>query len=532
MIQGLNSESGKLLNDQVAQVMCCDGPSARICVRINPSDPKREWKKIKVENIISLTTEDLCASYRKLDENNVQRSAPALVEALLHASSELDGILKRILELRGCWDEELQLWWDEEWQNITKIRRGFMGEPGINVPTDVHEFFRTSSFSNFERQYLTEVRGYDLEADQLRIRLFESTKTVLQQILRNIGILVLHMQSSKARLETLVIKSKGLANAFRRFNSLLDEDANMGNMGICAILLDMRDEVPSHVVSSIDEVFDEVCESLSTELVLQKCLKVVPFGLSWSSAKEHRAMGDKSIELDMSSTEKHEENAAIAGQFEPEASVIQEIDHGEEEAVTNEAISPEEASTVADTLWASQVDHRIAVGQVAQAEGDIEDDASKMVLLTFSRNPQELETAILNSQLALQKEQEGVGLKPAWANGAKVLHEGMQPEHLNFLSEPLRPWHVIVAEKDEPSLLASLQHLPYVIRKLRPSGRAVVPDHLSLLNVSSGAASSSSSSWMSTDLVQDETSQVIEYKVSRTFIHFQESFDTRTVRTV
>jgi len=178
------------------------------------------------------------------------------------------------------------------------------------------------------------------------------------------------------------------------------------------------------------------------------------------------------------------------------------------------------------------VDHFISTGQVSQVEGGVEDVASKAVVLTFSRNPQELENAILNSPLAQRKEQEGVELKPAWANGAKVLLEGVQPELVDSTIEPLRPWHVIVAEKDEPSLLASLEHLPYTIRKLRPSGRAVVPDYLSLLNVSSGTDSSSSSSRVSDGTAQDDTSYIIEYKVERTFIHFHESLDSRTVRTV
>lgn len=266
------------------------------------------------------------------------------------------------------------------------------------------------------------------------------------------------------------------------------------------------------------DAFDVVCESLCTEFVLQKSLKSVPFGLSWAFKEDN---DEKEVK----------QEAKVGKFFEPEVLVIQEVDHDGEEAAT----TPEEASAVAEALWSSQVEHLIATGQVAQSDGSVEDDARKIVLLTFSRNPQELENAILNSPVAQQKRQEGVELKPAWANGAKVLLQGVRPERLDSTTGSLRPWHVIVAEEDEDSLLASLQHLRYVIRKLRPDGRAVVPptaDSLSIFNVSSVAGSSSSSSWVSEDAAQDDTSQAIEYTVSRTFIHFQESFETRTVRTV
>merc|ERR1712187_948366 len=90
----------------------------------------------------------------------------------------------------------------------------------------------------------------------------------------------------------------------------------------------------------------------------------------------------------------------------------------------------------------------------------------------------------------------GVDMKPSWANGAKVLVQGLHPGLLEppTLLDELRPWHVILATHDEDALLEHLKTLPYNIKKMRPHyGRLLVPEEHSLFGASSLAEWPSSS---------------------------------------
>lgn len=146
----------------------------------------------------------------------------------------------------------------------------------------------------------------------------------------------------------------------------------------------------------------------------------------------------------------------------------------------------------------------------------------RVVLMVFSRCSPELDEALLASGPALAAAERGAELQPPWAHGAKVLVEGLLPEHVEApFAEVLLPRHVIVREEDVDGILAALQHLPYSVRKLKPEvGRPLLPDDLALLDVSSEG----------TQEVEDDAGHVIEITVRNTFIELPANpLSTRSV---
>lgn len=216
-----------------------------------------------------------------------------------------------------------------------------------------------------------------------------------------------------------------------------------------------------------------------------------------------------------------------------ETAVIQHVAHpappdAEEEAAA--VIEPEEAAATSAELWASGVE-RLSPFTAGPLPGLGPSSGQRAVLLTFSRCPRELEEAILGSPPAQEARARGVDVRPAWACGAKVLLEGLDPADLAapLGGEPLRLQHVVLREADEPALMAALQRLPVRIRKLKPgAGRVPLPEDLSVFAVSSGEE----------DDLGDESAgslaEAISYRVERTFIHVPipgAAEDTRTIRT-
>lgn len=156
---------------------------------------------------------------------------------------------------------------------------------------------------------------------------------------------------------------------------------------------------------------------------------------------------------------------------------------------------------------------------------------SSILLLTFARNPSELEDALMTSSPAQAAVEAGWNIKPLWANGAKILVPGISLGDLEpptILNE-LRPWHVVLLAQDEDALFESLEQLPCNIKKLRPGyGQLLLPDVDSLFMASLAAETSTTSESVVQCSREAETPEHLP--VERTFIHFKDSSDTRTIR--
>jgi len=132
-----------------------------------------------------------------------------------------------------------------------------------------------------------------------------------------------------------------------------------------------------------------------------------------------------------------------------------------------------EAKQIADQLWATWIE-RTSRGGVSQGT-----DRSKAVLLVFGRCPREFDEVLLACQVAKRLAARGVDIRPAWANGAKILVEGVLPEHVD---KPLDSKHVVVHIKDEADVWHALGGLPYrfVHDDLRARGvpTSTIPNHM------------------------------------------------------
>ena len=104
-----------------------------------------------------------------------------------------------------------------------------------------------------------------------------------------------------------------------------------------------------------------------------------------------------------------------------DASVLQSIIEVEEEQEHNPEIvaqiPEEEAANTTNSIWASCVQSKLATAN--------ESPKPRCWILTFSRHPQELEEAILQSPPAQNAVADGVEIKPEWGNGAKILCEDL-----------------------------------------------------------------------------------------------------------
>jgi len=161
--------------------------------------------------------------------------------------------------------------------------------------------------------------------------------------------------------------------------------------------------------------------------------------------------------------------------------VIDQILHADQDPAA--VISSKKTAQVSAELWAGSVE-RISTHDEANA-GVADERESRLLLLTFGRHPKELEEAIEASVPAQVALKAGTDIKPAWANGAKILAEGVnhgQLEPPTVPDEGLKPYHVVLWEKDEEQLLDGLKHLPYNFRTLNPGskGRTSVPTELPL----------------------------------------------------
>jgi len=197
----------------------------------------------------------------------------------------------------------------------------------------------------------------------------------------------------------------------------------------------------------------------------------------------------------------------LEGDPDNDASVIQAVDHPMVDFA--EEIPSLEAAETMDELWASAVERRIAAKSAAV------EASPAFLLLTFARQTQLLERALMASPLALDATW---CVQPAWAGGAKIFSNLEQRVLQAMLprGQVLKPWHVVVRENDEESLIEAIAHLPESARRLKcGTGRRVMYCE--------------DASSVQADV--DAEHMVIEVEVKHTFVHFSGSQDDRSVKT-
>lgn len=184
--------------------------------------------------------------------------------------------------------------------------------------------------------------------------------------------------------------------------------------------------------------------------------------------------------------------------------VIQHVDHPWIDP--SASVPPWEATQIQDEMWASAVEARIAAAE----------PESGFLLLTFARQTQDLEQALLESPLARDA---AWPVQPDWARGAKIF-VNVEPHVLQAMlpqGHVLKPWHVLLREADEEALNAAIEHLPEPVRRLKCGiGRMMLY-------------------WQDADSVQanvDPEHMVAEVEVQRGFVHFSRTSDNRSTRTV
>lgn len=189
-------------------------------------------------------------------------------------------------------------------------------------------------------------------------------------------------------------------------------------------------------------------------------------------------------------------------------SVIQNVEHPSEPAAS---VTPSEAARTQDEMWASSIEARISAGELHSTSGQ------HLLLLTFVRQTQELEEAVLASSLARSASPFRT-LKPNWAKGAKILVDVSEDGLAAMLPTgfELKPWHVVLREQDENAFNRSIAHLPEPVRRLKCNvGRRVLyRDDISSVQAN-----------------PDDVLHVPDIEVRNGFVHFPQSCDTRSALT-
>lgn len=124
-------------------------------------------------------------------------------------------------------------------------------------------------------------------------------------------------------------------------------------------------------------------------------------------------------------------------------------------------------------------------------------------VVTFHRTPASLDRAVSQSDSGRRLLEKGVNLKPCWANGAKILVEGLTEEiwkkacHDAGENPELRPAHVVLPSSALSEILAEVQKIPHSSRPRIKAGQATisVPDLSQFTDLSdTGAPGSQESS--------------------------------------
>ena len=169
---------------------------------------------------------------------------------------------------------------------------------------------------------------------------------------------------------------------------------------------------------------------------------------------------------------------------------IEEVVHEEPPAV----IKPDEAQKFVEAQLASAIQSQpmpSTMGELA-------------CVVTFHRTPASLERAVRQSDSGRRLLENGVNLKPGWANGAKILAEGLTEDIWKQAcpdageNPELRPAHVVLPSSALSEILAEVQKIPHSSRPRIKAGQAIisVPDLSQFTDLSdTGARGSQESSY-------------------------------------
>lgn len=168
----------------------------------------------------------------------------------------------------------------------------------------------------------------------------------------------------------------------------------------------------------------------------------------------------------------------------------QEVFHQEPPAV----IKPDEAQRLVEAQLASTIQSEpmpLTMGELA-------------CVVTFHRTPASLDRAVSQSDSGRRLLEKDVNLKPCWANGAKILVEGLtegiwkQACRDAGENPELRPAHVVLPSNALSEILAEVQKIPHSSRPRIKAGQATisVPDLSQFTDLSdTGARGSQESSY-------------------------------------
>ena len=168
----------------------------------------------------------------------------------------------------------------------------------------------------------------------------------------------------------------------------------------------------------------------------------------------------------------------------------QEVIHEEPPAV----IKPDFARRLVETQLASTI----------QSEPMPSTMGELACVVTFHRTPASLDRAVSQSDSGRRLLEKGVNLKPGWANGAKILVEGLTEEIWKQAcrdageNPELRPANVVLPSSALCEILAEIQKIPHSSRPRIKAGQATisVPDLSTFGDLSdTGARGSQESSY-------------------------------------
>eukprot|EP00435_Cladocopium_sp_Y103_P041272 s2939_g11.t1 len=165
-------------------------------------------------------------------------------------------------------------------------------------------------------------------------------------------------------------------------------------------------------------------------------------------------------------------------------------------------IKPDEARTVVEVQQESTISH----GRISSGVAEL------ACVATFHRTPEALDRALRQSDLGRCLREMGQTLKPAWANGAKILVEGLTEETWTRacqdagLTMNLRPSDVVLPANALPNILGEIQKIPHSSRPRLKAGKGVIsiPDLSQFRDLSdNGAGPSSTVTFDSSSSSQD-----------------------------
>eukprot|EP00930_Biecheleria_cincta_P040362 TRINITY_DN2765_c0_g1_i1.p1 TRINITY_DN2765_c0_g1~~TRINITY_DN2765_c0_g1_i1.p1 ORF type:complete len:871 (-),score=165.03 TRINITY_DN2765_c0_g1_i1:443-3055(-) len=209
-------------------------------------------------------------------------------------------------------------------------------------------------------------------------------------------------------------------------------------------------------------------------------------------------------------------------------------------------VDPEEAANIVEACWVTAIEARIAAensvgsGCIFQQScksgnaGPLQvHPAGSLVVLCFNRHPGAFDRALIDSPLAQELASRGVDVHPPWANGAKILAEGVDPFVLDEARVIPAPWHVIVREFHEHEVYKTLRaSLPYEIRpKLKRGCEKLIvhdsdPKHEQARSLSPRSSCGSSAESFELQSAPASSSEDIHSAetlvlIKRTFIHVE-----------